>query len=204
MIAPRRSGGVPWGAAAVCIATVLAVPVLAVLSSLAFPEGEVWLHLLRTQLLELVVNTVLLLAGVGAGTLVVGTGLAWLIVHHRFPGRAVLEWALILPLAVPAYVLGFAFLGLFDFAGPVQSAFRGWLGPGSQAARAALLLGCSPDDDAGLLPLRLPACARSLPGPGHGPSGDGADPRPLPLAGIPGRDPADGTAVTGSGCGPAR
>jgi iron(III) transport system permease protein len=130
MIALRRSGGFPWGAAAVCIATVLAVPVLAVLSSLAFPEGEVWLHLLRTQLLELVVNTVLLLAGVGAGTLVVGTGLAWLIVHHRFPGRAVLEWALILPLAVPAYVLGFAFLGLFDFAGPVQSALRGGLGPG--------------------------------------------------------------------------
>jgi iron(III) transport system permease protein len=130
MITRRRPGGFPWGAAAVCIATVLAVPVLAVLSSLAFPEGEVWLHLLRTQLLELVVNTVLLLAGVGAGTLVVGTGLAWLIVHHRFPGRAVLEWALILPLAVPAYVLGFAFLGLFDFAGPVQSALRGGLGPG--------------------------------------------------------------------------
>ena len=120
----------PWTVSAVSIAAVLAVPILAVLSSLLAPAGEVWRHLWRTQLLELVVNTALLLAGVGLGTLVMGTGLAWLVVTYRFPGRAFFEWALILPLAVPAYVIGFAFLGLFDFAGPVQTALRGWLGPG--------------------------------------------------------------------------
>jgi iron(III) transport system permease protein len=77
-------------------------------------------------------QTLLLLAGVGIGTLVVGGGLAWLVVHHRFPGRGVLEWALILPLAVPAYVIGFAFIGLFEYAGPLQGALRRWLGPGAR------------------------------------------------------------------------
>jgi len=111
---------------------VLAVPIAAVVFSLAIPAGDVWLHLWRTQLLELVRQTGLLLAGVGIGTLMVGGGLAWLVVHHRFPGRGVLEWALILPLAVPAYVIGFAFIGLFEYAGPLQSELRRWLGPGAR------------------------------------------------------------------------
>ncbi len=108
----------------------IAVPSLAVLVSLAHPAREIWTHLWRTQLVELLGNTLALVAGVGAGTLVVGAGLAWLVVTYRFPGRAVLEWALVLPLAVPAYVIGFAFLGLFDFTGPVQGALRRWAGTG--------------------------------------------------------------------------
>ena len=121
-----------WTWLAVSIAAVLAVPIAAVVSSLAAPAGDVWLHLWRTQLLELVAQTLLLLAGVGAGTLAVGGGLAWLVVHHRFPGRGALEWALILPLAVPAYVIGFAFIGLFEYAGPLQVEVRRWLGPGAR------------------------------------------------------------------------
>lgn len=116
--------------AAVTIAVLLAVPILSVLSSLVVPRPEVWAHLWRTQLVELSVNTLLLLAGVGTGTLVLGTALAWLVVGHRFPGRGVFEWALMLPLAMPAYVIGFAFLGLFDFAGPVQTLVRRVLGAG--------------------------------------------------------------------------
>src|SRR4030095_5590285 len=99
---------------AVGIAATLAVPIAAVVSSLAAPSRDVWLHLWRTQLLELIAHTVWLLFGVGAGTLIVGGGLAWLVVHHRFPGRHVLEWALILPLAMPAYVVRLAFLRLFQ------------------------------------------------------------------------------------------
>jgi iron(III) transport system permease protein len=112
-------------------AAVLAVPILAVLSSLARPRLEVWEHLWQTQLVELIANTLLLLVGVGASSLVVGTLLAWLVVSFRFPGRSMFEWALILPLAVPAYVIGFAFIGLFDYAGPVQSGLRAWLGAGA-------------------------------------------------------------------------
>jgi iron(III) transport system permease protein len=126
----RRPGPSPWACLAVGIAALLAIPIASVVSSLAVPAGEVWLHLWRTQLLELVGRTLALLLGVGTGALMVGGGLAWLVVHHRFPGRAVLEWALILPLAVPAYVIGFAFVGLFEYSGPVQSAVRRGLGAG--------------------------------------------------------------------------
>ena len=132
MLARAPAGSSLWAWAAIGIAAVVAVPIATVLSSLAVPSGDVWRHLWRTQLLELIANTLLLLVGVGTGTLLVGGGLAWLVVFHRFPGRAVLEWALILPLAVPAYVIGFAFLGLFEYAGPVQSALRAALGAGAR------------------------------------------------------------------------
>ena len=132
MLARALGGSSLWAWAAIGIAAVVAVPIAAVLSSLAAPSGDVWRHLWRTQLLELIGNTLLLLLGVGVGTLLVGGGLAWLVVFHRFPGRSVLEWALILPLAVPAYVIGFAFLGLFEYAGPIQGALRGALGAGAR------------------------------------------------------------------------
>ena len=103
---------------------------LVVLGSWREPAADVWHHLWQTQLGELLANTLLLAAGVGAGTLVVGAALAWLVVAYEFPGRRVFEWALVLPLAMPAYVIGFAFLAMFDFAGPVQTALRGLLGPG--------------------------------------------------------------------------
>jgi len=118
-----------WTVAAVAIAGLVAVPLLAVVSSLATPVPEVWSHLLRTQLLELIINTILLLTGVGLGALVLGTTLAWLVVHYQFPGRAIFEWALMLPLAMPAYVIGFVFLAHFDFAGPIQTALREFFGP---------------------------------------------------------------------------
>lgn len=126
---PRPS---PWTLAAALGAGAVAVPIVAVLASLLTPRVEVWAHLWHTQLAALVLNTAVLVAGVGAGTLVLGTGLAWLVVAYRFPGSRVFEWALILPLAVPAYVIGFAFLGLLDYTGPVQTWLRAALGPGAR------------------------------------------------------------------------
>jgi iron(III) transport system permease protein len=128
----RALGGPgPWllTPAALGAATLVAVPILAVLLSLATPVYEIWAHLWRTQLAGLLWNTLLLLLGVGTGTLALGTVLAWLVVFHEFPGRRVLEWALVLPLALPAYVLGFVFLGIFEFAGPIQTALRQAFGP---------------------------------------------------------------------------
>jgi iron(III) transport system permease protein len=115
--------------AAAAIAATLASPLLVVLASWRHPAGDVWMHLWRTQLLELVLNTLVLAVGVGVGTLIVGAGLAWLVAAFEFPGRRLFEWALVLPLAMPAYVIGFAFLALFDFAGPVQSMLRRLAGP---------------------------------------------------------------------------
>src|SRR5215475_15254183 len=85
LVKTRFSG---WTFAALVIAALLVVPIVSVLSSFLTPAGEVWRHLWRTQLVELIANTMLLLDGVGRGTVVVGTGLAWLEVYHRFPGRA--------------------------------------------------------------------------------------------------------------------
>ena len=113
-------------------AAVVSLPILAVLGSLAHPAWAVWAHLARTQLPELLLNTVALVAAVGLGVLLLGTTLAWLIVTCEFPGRRLFEWALVLPLALPAYVIGFVFLGIFEYAGPLQTALRGWLGPGAR------------------------------------------------------------------------
>jgi iron(III) transport system permease protein len=118
----------PWTVASTAIAALLSVPLVAVVSSLVRPAFDVWAHLWRTQLTELVVNTLTLVAAVGAVTAVLGVGLAWLVVGHQFPGRAALESALILPLAVPAYVIGFAFLGFLDYTGPFQTALRATFG----------------------------------------------------------------------------
>jgi iron(III) transport system permease protein len=120
----------PWPLMAGAVAFVVATPVLVVVSSLATPSLDIWSHLWQTQLRELIWNTLALSVGVGGGVVLLGTGLAWLITMYRFPGRAVFEWLLILPLAVPAYVIGFVYRGLFDFTGPVQSGLRRVFGPG--------------------------------------------------------------------------
>lgn len=108
----------------------MAVPLLAVAASFWRPAWAIWAHLWRTQLATLLLNTAGLLAAVALGTLALGTLLAWLVVACEFPGRRWFEWALVLPLALPAYVMGFVFLGVFEFAGPVQTAVRAVLGPG--------------------------------------------------------------------------
>ena len=71
-------------------------------------------------------NTILLLAGVGVGTLVLGAGLAWLVTAYEFPGRSAFEWMLLLPMAVPAYIMGFVYMATFDAAGPVQGLLATW------------------------------------------------------------------------------
>jgi iron(III) transport system permease protein len=110
------------------VALLVASPLLVVVSSLATPRFDIWAHLWQTQLTELFWNTLKLMLGVGIGVLVLGTGLAWLVVRYRFPGSAILEWLLMLPLAMPSYVIGFVFLATFDYTGPVQSWMRASFG----------------------------------------------------------------------------
>ena len=115
---PRRGGPLRLGA--LLLGTATAVPLVVLFSAWATPETEVWRHLAATVLPGLLRNTAALLLGVGAGTLALGCGLAWLTARCEFPGRRWLDWALMLPLALPAYVLAFVTYGLFDTAGPVQ------------------------------------------------------------------------------------
>ncbi len=115
---------------AVAIAALVGLPVASVLTHLfAGGTGETWQHLAATVLPEYVGNTLWLCLGVGLGTALVGVGTAWLTAMHRFPGQAVFEWALVLPLAVPAYVLAYVYTDLLQFVGPVQTWLRetfGW------------------------------------------------------------------------------
>jgi iron(III) transport system permease protein len=110
------------------IAALVILPVAVVASSLLSPTWEVWQHLWNTLLPEMLRNTAVLLVGVGVGTFVLGTGLAWLVVAYRFPGRQIFEWLFVLPLAVPTYIMGFVYMTTFDFAGPVQSFLRQYFG----------------------------------------------------------------------------
>lgn len=125
----RRTPDV-WVLTAGAVALLVAAPVLVVAMSLLRPSPDVWRHLWETQLAELIGNTLALVLGVGVGVASLGTGLAWLVTRYRFPGRAVFEWLLVLPLAMPAYVIGFVFLAVFDYTGPVQRSLRTLLGPG--------------------------------------------------------------------------
>lgn len=114
----RRHG---WRMAAAFIALAVLLPVLVILSSLASPDPEVWEHLSKHLLLELLSNTFWLVLGTALGTLVLGVSLAWLTAVCEFPGRRFFSWSLMLPLAVPAYVTAFVVVGLLDFTGPLQT-----------------------------------------------------------------------------------
>lgn len=125
---PRPDG---WAVAAAFIAALVLLPVASVVW-LAFRPGEsIWPHLLATTLPRYVGNTLILMAGVGLLASLVGTGAAWLVTMYRFPGRGWLQWALLLPLAVPAYVGAYALVDVLDYAGPVQTWLRALMGWGS-------------------------------------------------------------------------
>jgi len=118
-----------WSFAAWAIALIVSLPLLSVIWLALFPEENIWPHLFNTVLSRYVINTLLLMAGVAIGTLLIGVTCAWLITHHEFPGRKILNWALLLPFAVPAYVIAYVYTDLLEYAGPVQSFLRdvfGW------------------------------------------------------------------------------
>ena len=103
-------------------------PLIVILWSWGSDQTETWQHLIATQLSTLLRNTLVLVIGVGVGVTVLGVSLAWLTVMCEFPGRRWLDWGLMLPMAMPAYVLAFVVLGIFDFAGPLQQGLHAWLG----------------------------------------------------------------------------
>lgn len=117
---------------AAAIALMAAVPLLVVLFALLHPATEHWPHLSTYVLPVVLTNTAGLLCGVLVGVLLLGISLAWLVTQYDFPGRAFWTWALVLPLAMPAYVMAFVQTGLLDFTGPLQSQLRAWFGTGLQ------------------------------------------------------------------------
>lgn len=120
----RRSLLSGWTLATLVIAALVALPVMVVASRVFMPTNGVWDHLVQTVLWEYLGNTVRLVVMVGAGTAVIGVGTAWLVTMCRFPGSRVLEWALLLPMAVPAYVMAYTYTDLLQFVGPIQTGLR--------------------------------------------------------------------------------
>jgi iron(III) transport system permease protein len=110
------------------VSALLAFPLLAVLANVLQGGGGSFAHLASTVLPRYVGNTALLLLGVSWGVISIGVLSAWLVTAYRFPGRRVLEWALMLPLAMPAYVMAYAYTDWLQFTGPVQTLLRGVFG----------------------------------------------------------------------------
>jgi iron(III) transport system permease protein len=123
----RRSPG-KWAAGSAAVAVLVLAPIVALAVFAAGGSADHWRHLALYVLPDAVLDTALLLAGVGALAAVLGTGAAWLVTAYDFPGRRVLDWALLLPLAVPTYIIAFAYLDLLHPVGPVQTFIRALLG----------------------------------------------------------------------------
>jgi iron(III) transport system permease protein len=122
-----------WALVVGAIAALIATPVIFVLGSIFYPTGKIWQQLASTVLGDYILNSLWLMLGVGIGTTVIGVGTAWLVTMCRFWGSRWFEWALLLPLAAPAYLLAYTYTDMLEFYGPVQTwlrAFFGWSGAG--------------------------------------------------------------------------
>ncbi len=134
-VTPRRqrhavTRPTPLTVIAVLVAAAIALPVLVVLQNIFVPSQGTWRHLTQTVLGDYALNSLLLMAGVAFGVIFGGVLTAWITTMCRFPGRRVFEWALLLPMAMPAYVMAYAYTDLLQFSGPVQMALRAWMGWG--------------------------------------------------------------------------
>jgi iron(III) transport system permease protein len=127
----HRVRRLPWlMLAALATAALVVAPLLSIATSVFAPgTGATWAHLASTVLPDYIVTTLVLCLGVGIGVAALGVGSAWLVTRHEFPGRSTFEWALVLPLAMPAYVMAYTYTDLLQYVGPVQTTLReafGW------------------------------------------------------------------------------
>ena len=118
-----------WTPGVLLVAALFSLPIFTIASFILHPANEIWRHLVDTVLAEYLLNSALLMLGVGCGTLLIGVACAWLTSVCVFPGKRLFGWALLLPLAFPGYIIAYTYTGMLDFAGPLQSALReatGW------------------------------------------------------------------------------
>jgi iron(III) transport system permease protein len=123
------AGNLGWSIGALTIALLAAAPLIAIAVLGLRSSGDTWPHLISTVLPSSTLTTLQLMLGVGVTTLVVGSGTAWLVTMFRFPGRGLFEWLLLVPLAMPTYIIAFCYMELLDYSGTLQTAMRsafGW------------------------------------------------------------------------------
>ncbi|MEM6591863.1 MAG: iron ABC transporter permease, partial [Cyanobacteria bacterium P01_C01_bin.73] len=117
-----------WVALVVLVVALVISPIAVVLSSIFSDTGSTWNHLASTVLPTYVMNSLGLMVGTTVGVIVIGVGTAWLVTMCRFPGDRIFEWALLLPLAAPAYLLAYAYTDVLDYYGWVQAGLRSLFG----------------------------------------------------------------------------
>jgi iron(III) transport system permease protein len=118
----------PWSAGALLIAVLVMMPIASVVWIAFHPAENIWPHLLATTLPRYLVNSLVMMLSVGVLAALIGVGAAWLVAMYRFPGVRWLEWLLLFPLAIPAYVGAYALVDFLEYAGPVQTWLRGMFG----------------------------------------------------------------------------
>ena len=121
-----------WSIGVILLCGLILGPVLAVLLSAFGDSGGLWSHLYDTVLGRYISNTLILMAGVGVVAIGFGVSSAWVISRYDFAGRRMLEWMLLLPAAIPAYIIAYSYTEFFEYAGPLQSGLRhlfGWQSP---------------------------------------------------------------------------
>jgi iron(III) transport system permease protein len=127
-----REAAFGWSFMVAVLFAVMALPIATILVLATAPGESIWPHLVATILPSSLAATVVLMAGTGLVTIVIGTGTAWLVTMYRFPHRALIDRLLVIPLAMPTYIVAYCYVELLDYAGPVQSALRdafGWRSP---------------------------------------------------------------------------
>ncbi|MDP7151571.1 MAG: iron ABC transporter permease [Paracoccaceae bacterium] len=118
-----------WSLGALLIAAIVLAPILSVVWISLTPSENIWPHLVRTTLPRYLSNSIISMFAVGLLSAFVGTGAAWLVARYRFPFSRWLEWLLLLPLSIPAYIGAYALVDFLEYAGPVQTGLRqlfGW------------------------------------------------------------------------------
>ena len=121
-----------WKSGMFIVTLLFTIPVIVVFSSVFSETSDVWQHLVDTVLTDYISNSLILMLGVSVGTLSIGITTAWLTSICEFPARKFFQWALLLPLAVPAYIIAYTYTGMLDFTGPVQTFLREFFGWGAQ------------------------------------------------------------------------
>jgi iron(III) transport system permease protein len=123
-----RGRDLVWTLAVGTLLAVMLLPIATTLWLALRPSGGAIGHLASTVLPAALRDTLVVMAGTGFIAVVVGTATAWLVTMYRFPGRGLLDYLLVLPFAMPAYILAYAYVDMLDFAGPVQTTLRSWFG----------------------------------------------------------------------------
>jgi len=113
-----------WLLLSLVMTLLMTTPIWVLLSFVFEPTNENWTHIADTLLPEYIINSLWLMFGVSIGTLILGVPTAWLVSQYQFTGRSIFQWALLLPLALPAYIIAYTYTGMLEFEGPVQSYLR--------------------------------------------------------------------------------